>query len=39
MAAKGCQKIDGENLSLSGGFAALRATRPSPLAVGPLQTI
>lgn len=32
MATKGSQKIDG-------GFAALRATRPFPLAAGPLQTI
>ena len=39
MAAKGSQKIDWETLSLTGVFAALRATRPSPLAAGPLQTI
>lgn len=31
IAIKGSQKIDG-------GFAALRATRPFPLAAGPLQS-
>ena len=36
MAAKGSQKIDGENPSFSGGFAALRAPHPFLLAGGAL---
>ena len=38
MATESSRKIDGENPSVSVGFAALRAPHPFPLAAGPLQS-